>query len=131
MSVKNIQSIDMYPEKYAEEDSDIWDAIVNYMNGMQELANRYYDQYLENIEDNDKTGKYIVQYNHTITSLTGSKNAFAILNIMVEYDWPDHKGEWFLATKEDALAYENYQEPEDTEPITYTNQLLDYGDVGQ
>lgn len=56
------------------------------MNGMQALANRYYRTYMDNIEEHIDTGKYIRQYNHTITSLTGSKNAYATLGIMVEYD---------------------------------------------
>ena len=59
---------------------------------MQTLANRYYTTYKENIEEYQELGTYIKQYNHTITSLTGSKNAYATLGIMVEYDWPQDRG---------------------------------------
>lgn len=68
--------------------------IISYLNGVQDLANRYYNNYLQELEKTfDSTEKhkkdverYLRLYNHTVTSLTGSKNAYATLKIMCEYD---------------------------------------------
>ena len=130
MNPINIQSINDYPDDYTWLSIDDQQKIINYMNGMQELANRYYETYRNNIEEYKDLGTYIKQYNHTVTSLTGSKNAYATLGIMVEYDWPKHKGKWFLATKTDAIFAENYQE-EDENPTINKNILLDYTEIGQ
>ena len=59
---------------------------------MQALANRYYREYQDNIEEHVESGAYIRQYNHTITGLTGAKNAYATLGIKVEYNWPNNPG---------------------------------------
>ena len=129
MNPINIQSIDQYPLDYNWLSLEDQQKIIGYMNGMQELANRYYKTYQDNIEEYQELGTYIKQYNHTITSLTGSKNAYATLGIMVEYDWPKNRGKWILATKDDALYAENYQEEESS--TINKNILLDYTDVGQ
>lgn len=68
-------------------------------------------------------------YNAATNFLTGMKIAYASLGIKVEYNWPNHKNEWFLATREDAENYENAPEESDEEPINQ-NTLLSYGDVG-
>lgn len=130
MNPINIQSIDNYPENYNWLSIEIQEKILGYLNGMQELANRYYKKYQENIEEYEELGTYIKQYNHTITSLTGSKNAYATLNIMVEYDWPNYRGKWILATKNDAIYAEEHINDTDEEDINQ-NILLDYTDVGQ
>lgn len=129
MNPINVQSIDLYPSDYNWLSSEDKQKILGYMNGMQELANRYYKTYRDNIEKYKELGTYIKQYNHTVTSLTGSKNAYATLGIMVEYDWPKHRGKWILATKANAIYAENYSEEEST--TINKNILLDYTDVGQ
>lgn len=131
MTPINIQSINDYPDNYDWLSTENQNKIIDYMNGMQELANRYYKTYMDNIEEYQDLGTYIRQYNHTITSLTGSKNAYATLGIMVEYDWPKHKGKWILATKTDAIFTENYQEENDDNTIVNKNILLDYTEIGQ
>ena len=97
--------------------------------------NRWYLLYNSeenNDEDNEKSKQYLRIYNKITTILTGAKNAYAILGIMCEYDWPNHKQEWFLATKEDAQNYEDSQdiEPENESDTVPDNSLLDYGDIG-
>jgi len=113
------------------------------MNGIQTLANRYYEHYVNELTEHldlpeyelevvkkDKE-RYLRLYNHTITSLTGSKNGYATLGIMCEYDWPNHEKTWFLATKADAEYYNDFQETEvDNEINNIASQLLSYGDVG-
>ena len=128
--VINIQELDQYPEDYDWLRDEYQDAILGYMNGMQALANRYYRTYVDNIEEHVNTGKYIRQYNHTLTSLTGSKNAYATLGIMVEYDWPGYAGMWVLATREMAETCINDTQSAKDVPIN-PNVLLDYSEVGQ
>lgn len=49
------------------------------MQGVQHLCDYYYDKYFTNAEQ-----KSLKLYQHTLTSLTGSKNAYATMGIMVE-----------------------------------------------
>jgi hypothetical protein len=107
------------------------------MNGVQDLANRYHNHYSDDLlddiqEEEDIETRYLRLYNHTVTSLTGSKNAYATLGIMFEYDWPNHPNKWFLATQQDAIDYNEFQESEvdDTISQVLTSSLLSYGDVG-
>jgi len=119
----NVQDIDSYPENYDNVPQEIQTIIISYMNGMQQLAKRYYQKF---IDKND-----LAQYNlyaHTLTSLSGSKNAYASLGIMTEYNWKGHPGEWFLATREDAEQYD--PDWEETIPDIIQRDLLDYLDVG-
>lgn len=142
--VINVQDVDLYPENYDWLTPDQKTVIISYMNGVQDLADRYYDNYwtelnatfdLSEAEKRNKDiNKYLRLYNHTTTSLTGSKNAYATLNIMCEYDWPGHAQRWFLATKEDAQNYNEFQETEVEENIddilNGSSSLLSYGEVG-
>ena len=130
MNPINIQSTDLYPPDYEWLTPEEKEKILSYMNGMQALANRYYQTYMDNIEECEELGTYIKQYNHTVTSLTGSKNAYATLDIMVEYDWPGHRGEWILATYDDAVYARDYTGEEESSTVNQ-NILLDYTDVGQ
>lgn len=141
--VINVQDIELYPDNYEWLDKEQQLIIVSYLNGVQDLANRYYNRYLEelnstfdltNKEKHEKDiEKYLRLYNHTVTSLTGSKNAYATLKIMCEYDWPNHSQRWFLATKQDAQDYNDFQESEvedNIDDIFNTSSLLKYGEVG-
>lgn len=139
--VINVQDISLYPDNYDWLNSEQQIIIISYMNGVQDLADRYYEKYsleLESSIDDEEQSKkdiekYLRLYNHTITSLTGSKNAYATLNIMCEYDWPGHDHKWFLATKEDAQNYNELQETEvddNIDNIFNTSSLLKYGEVG-
>lgn len=139
--VINVQDIDLYPENYNWLDQDQQLVIISYLNGVQDLANRYYNNYLQELEKTfDSTEKhkkdierYLRLYNHTVTSLTGSKNAYATLKIMCEYDWPGHSQKWFLATKQDAQNYNEFQESEvedNIDDILDRSSLLTYGEVG-
>lgn len=138
--VINVQEVESYPGNYDWLSDQEKSIIINYLNGVQNLANRYYDQYLNELAkkaNNDKdtdVQKYLRLYNHTITSLTGSKNAYATLRIMCEYDWPGHDQKWFLATKEDAQNYNEFQETEVEDNIDDIldnfSLLLQYGEVG-
>lgn len=141
--VLNVQDVDSYPENYDWLDTNQQDIIINYMNGVQNLANRYYQNYSNELnatfdpnykEEHDKDiERYLRLYNHTVTSLTGSKNAYATLNILCEYDWPGHDKKWFLATRKDAEDYNEFQETEvddNIDNIFNTSSLLKYGEVG-
>jgi hypothetical protein len=138
--VINVQEVESYPGNYDWLSDQEKSIIVNYLNGVQNLANRYYNQYLDELAkkaNNNKDAdveKYLRLYNHTITSLTGSKNAYATLRIMCEYDWPGHDHKWFLATKEDAQNYNEFQETEVEDNIDDIldnfSLLLQYGEVG-
>ena len=137
--VINVQDIDKYPDNYDFLEPEQKMKIIGYMNGIQKLADRYNAKYITELEfsvDNNDVpndiNRYLRLYNHTITSLTGSKNAYATLGIMCEYDWPHHANEWILATKQDAIDYNNFQETEVDEEVNniLDNTLLDYSDVG-
>lgn len=137
--VINVQEIESYPDNYDWLSDQEKNIIINYLNGVQNLANRYYDQYLDELtreangDENADVEKYLRLYNHTITSLTGSKNAYTTLGVMCEYDWPRHNQEWFLATKQDAQDYNDFYESELSEDIGTIfdiSTLLHYNDVG-
>ena len=117
----NIQSIDKYPTNYNFLSEEEQNKILSYMNGMQDLANQYYQKYFKDSDD-----KSLKLYQHTLTGLTGAKNAFATLGIMVE-KWGIND-EWILATKIDA---ENYNDTEEQthEVIKEINELISYGDI--
>jgi len=122
--VINTQDIEKYPDNYSWLEQEQQTKILGYMNGMQALAQRYFDRYSENVEENKR---YLNLYQHTLTGLTGAKNAYVTLGIMVEFDFPRAKNEWILATKEDAQAYIDYQGDEIAQDSI--TDLIDYGDI--
>mgnify|MGYP003296888677 CR=1 FL=1 len=124
MKTINIQDIDKYPDDYNWLSSEEQIKILGYMRGMQDLCERYYRKYFEETEEKD-----LRLYQHTLTGLTGAKNAYATLGIMVE-KWGNN-GEWILATKIDAETYNNEDDSSAEEVIEQINSLLDYTDVGQ
>ena len=123
----NIQNVEKYPENYDWLDITDQQRIIAYMNGMQRLAERYYAKAMT-----QESEEYMALYNHTLISLTGSKNAYATVNIMTEYSWKGHKYEWFLATREDAEIYAAAADEDDTlsDIDDLISNLLDYTDVG-
>ena len=123
MKLINIQDIDKYPENYDFLQEEERCKILNYMNETQERANRYYNRYLEN-PDNKKA---LLLYQHTLTNLSGSKNAYATLGIMVE-NW-SLGGAWILATKEDAENYNEQEENNVNNHIEELPALIYYGDI--
>ena len=118
----NIQNIEKYPENYLNINEEDKVKILYYMRGMQDLANHYYEKYFKEAEDKD-----LRLYQHTLTGLTGAKNAYATLGIMVE-KWGEN-GEWILATKQDAENYVNGEDDSAQEIIEQINELIDYGDI--
>ena len=121
MKIINIQDISKYPTNYNFLTEGEQSKILSYMNGMDELANSYYKKYFK-----DADTKNLQLYQHMLTGLTGAKNAYATLGIMVE-KWGTNN-EWILATKVDAT---NYNETEDqiTEVINEIDNLLSYEDI--
>lgn len=144
MTVKNIDPIESYPENYDSLGEQYQEKIITLMNVRQKVADEFWricnDSY-ENIEELDEykytfttlldksLNERLMAYNAAVNFLTGMRIAYASLGIKVEYNWPNHKNEWFLATREDAENYENAPEESDEEPINQ-NTLLSYGDVG-
>ena len=146
MIVKNIDPIESYPENYESLGEQYQEKIVTLMNIRQKVADEYWricnDSY-EDIETeeldeykyifttllNKSLNEKLTAYNAATNFLTGMKIAYASLGIKVEYNWPNHKDEWFLATREDAENYENAIEEPTEDPVDQ-NELLSYGDVG-
>lgn len=146
MTVKNIDPIESYPENYDSLGEQYQERIITLMNVRQKVADEFWricnDSYedieIEELDEykytfttllNKSLNEKLTAYNAAVNFLTGMKIAFASLGIKVEYNWPNHKDEWFLATREDAENYENaVEEPEDS-PAPQ-NVLLHYGDVG-
>ena len=105
MKIRNTEDVLEYPESYdflTEEQQNI---IVNYMNAIQDLAQRYYDTHLEYNKDEYKHAMYLKLYNQTMSELTGAKSAYTTSGVRVEYNWPGHYHKWILATRADAQAY--------------------------
>lgn len=138
MKINNTEDIMEYPENYDNWTEEQKDVIIKYMNAVQHLCDEYYQKHLnsESLNNTQEHQEYLSLYRHTLTSLTGSKNAYATLGLKVEYNWPNHKHEWFLATRQDAEEFLNAPDdpypdscdiPDDTEQKT--NKILDYGDV--
>ena len=146
MTVKNIDPIESYPENYDSLGEQYQERIVTLMNIRQKVADEFWRICNDSYEDleteeldeykytfttllNKSLNERLMAYNAATNFLTGMKIAYASLGIKVEYNWPNHKDEWFLATKEDAENYENaVEEPEDL-PVPQ-NVLLHYGDIG-
>lgn len=148
MTVKNIDPIESYPENYDSLGEQYQERIITLMNVRQKVADEFWricnDSY-EDIETeeldeykytfttllNKSLNERLMAYNAATNFLTGMKIGYASLGIKVEYNWPNHKSEWFLATKEDAINYENYEEPEpEVNPLDPASMLLTYGEVG-
>lgn len=98
--IKNINSIDEYPENYDNLDELTQDKILNYLNGAQERAYSYYEKHIEQDKE-----LYLDLYNSIVDQLQGAKNILSILGIKVEYNFPREPKQWILATKEDAEQY--------------------------
>ncbi len=99
MKILNINTKDEYPDNYDDLSDELKEDILSYMNDQQEAADRYYDQHIT--ADEDTKEQYLDLYNHQLDLLCGSKNAFYIMGVRVEYNWPRESGKWILATKED------------------------------
>ena len=144
--MKNINDISTYPSDYNWLSEEQQDKIVTILNARQKIADEYWtlckdiyeneecldtDDYktIFTISADKETNEKLRIYNNLINFLSGMKIAYASIGIMVEYNWPDHKGEWFLATQEDAINYENAPEEPADQPVIQ-NILLSYGDIG-
>lgn len=146
--MRNINNISDYPSNYEWLETEKQNKILELMNTRQKVADEYWNLCKNIYEDKDclelndyKTiftvsiDKDIEEklriYNNMINFISGARIAYATLGIMLEYNWPNHKNEWILATIEDAEAYLNAPEVEgaSSEPIT-NKLLLGYGDVG-
>lgn len=103
MRIKNINEQDEYPENYDNLNQYEKRDIEKYMNDEQETANRHYEKHIT-AESEDEREQYLDLYRHVQDVLIGSKNAFSLLHIKVEYNWKND-GKWHLATKSD---YEKY-----------------------
>lgn len=99
MKILNINYQKEYPDNYDHLDDDLKKDILEYMNEQQDVADNYYEKHIT--ADDEMRDKYLELYDHQLDILCGSKNAFYIMGICVEYNWPREKGRWILATKED------------------------------
>lgn len=133
MKIRNTEDVLQYPETYdlTEEQSVI---ITNYMNAVQDLAQRYYDKHLEFEEDESTHNRYLNLYRQTMSELTGAKSAYSTVGIYVEYNWPEHYHKWIIATRADAQAYLDAADdpypirPDDGTEEAQISPLLSYGD---
>lgn len=149
MTIKNIDSIESYPANYDFLQESAKETIVTLMNKRQKIADMCWEickssiteteyinldddfQYIyETITDKNIQEK-LLTYNISINIISAMKMAYSSLGIKVEYNWPNYKNEWFLATREDAINYENTTDDDSgNEEFTFQNNLLRYGDVG-
>ena len=137
MKIRNTEDVLEYPEDYnylTEEQKII---IVNYLNAVQDLADRYYEKHLQD-EDTAEHERYLKLYNQTMSELTGAKSAYTTMGVRVEYNWPGHYHKWILATRADAQNYLDHADDpypdcndaeQDVENIAPSNGLLSYTDV--
>ncbi|HBP43422.1 MAG TPA: hypothetical protein DD621_01875 [Clostridiales bacterium] len=102
MEVKNINTVDEYPDNYDFLSKDTQNKIVEYMNNYQEDANNNYEKHITALDDKSRS-MYLDLYNHVVDILIGSKNAYSIVGIKLEYNW-NHDSKWLLATKADYQA---------------------------
>lgn len=138
MKIKNTEDVLRYPESYDFLNEEQQIIIVNYMNAVQDLANRYYEKHFEyDFENDEEAYKYAMYqrlYTQTMSELTGAKSAYATAGIHVEYNWPTHYHKWILATRADAQAYldaadDPYPIEEDSEQELINPMLLSYEQV--
>lgn len=103
MRIININLEDEYPENYDNLDEVKKREIEKYMNDEQETANRHYEKHIT-AKNEEERESYLDLYRHVQDVLIGSKNAFSIMQIKVEYNWKDD-GKWHLATHADYKEY--------------------------
>lgn len=101
-------NIDQYPADYYYVISqDTLSRIVNYLNQLGEKLNDSYDLLgMINVRDIARQSKK--DYDRTLNEINGIIAALAAGGIVIEYDWPGHRGEFFAATYDDACTYEDY-----------------------
>lgn len=130
MTIKNTQDISKYPENYDWLTEEQQESIINYMNEIDSIASNIFIDYKKALKNNETENANALyeDYNMQLSEITGAKNAYYTISIMVERNWLGKTG-WILATKEDAIANETYEEPQEDQPIQPV--LLSYGDVGQ
>ena len=85
MKIRNTEDVLQYPETYdlTEEQTVV---ITNYMNAVQDLAQRYYDKHLTFEGDKPIHNRYLNLYRQTMSELTGAKSAYSTVGIHVEYN---------------------------------------------
>lgn len=107
MKVNNINTEDQYPEDYDWLLDSKQKTILDFFNYFQNMADEYYEKHKT---DAERRERYLDLYNQTIYSLLGAKELCSLFGVMVEYNWPTGpENEWFLATKADWQAYEDYK----------------------
>ena len=62
MKIRNTEDVLQYPEAYEFLTEEQQTIIVNYMNAIQDLAQRYYDTHLEYDDDTYKHNMYLKLY---------------------------------------------------------------------
>ena len=122
MRIININLEDEYPENYDNLDEAKKREIEKYMNDEQETANRHYEKHIT-AKNEEERESYLDLYRHVQDVLIGSKNAFSIMQIKVEYNWKDD-GKWHLATRED---YQKYNGLTDNCNCNHTVKVEPYG----
>lgn len=103
MRIININLDDEYPENYDNLDEVKKREIEKYMNDEQETANRHYEKHIT-AKNKEERESYLDLYRHVQDVLIGSKNAFSIMQIKIEYNWKDD-GKWHLVTRADYQEY--------------------------
>lgn len=68
---------------------------------------RYY--YMEKHSKNEtQVELFKKHYNEAVSNLRGMQEILATMGILVEYDWPGHRREWFFPTYDEVLGYEDF-----------------------
>lgn len=109
MKIRNYNDVMEYPVNYSFLKEETKKTILKYFKEQEELKEFYYKKHIlkeqHKLTEEEALKDYLRLYQHQMTLLAGGKNVLSILGIKVEYNWPNHKHEWILATQDDALAY--------------------------
>lgn len=86
--------------------------IVSVMNMVERRAQKFYKEYEQaKSENNDVRAEYNLRlYSNACNEIRGMRNLLRALGVVICYDWPGHRGEWFFPTHEEIDYYCDYQQ---------------------
>lgn len=80
------------------------------VNFTERCKRKYWKDYLAAKEDMDglKAAHKLDLYNIAKNEIAGMVHLLRVLGYYVEYDWPSHRGEWFLPTPAEREDHEDW-----------------------
>lgn len=99
---------DEYPQNYDWLSQKQQDAILDYITDGAEYAQHWWRMYCEH-KNKDDADVYKKIWEEVVDELDAISHFLdVVLGIKVEYDWRGHRGKYFLATYDDAVAENDY-----------------------